>query len=413
MKITKLCLRCVLVAAYVAMMGGVTGCSHEKNELVHDHSHGHSHEHGHGEEEGHDHDEHEHHDADHDHHSHEGHDHGAGDEIVLEPERAAKFGVRVEHVHAGEFTDALRVSGRITGTATNSGSVSSPKAGIFTFANGITAGTRVASGQVIGMVRSTGVTGGDSNAAAKAALDAAKRELDRIKPLYEKQLVTAERYNQALSDYEIAKATYSPVAASGRVTAPVAGVITEFTVGQGEFVEAGTVVAHLADGSSLTLTADVPDRYLASVRNFDDARIVLNHTGETVDISTLHGCKVAGSGSVSATPGYIPVVFTFDNNGDFVPGQYVEVYLLGQPRQDVITVPLSAISEQQGNYFVYIRIDDEGYVKSPVTLGARDGRRVEITHGVHPHDDVVIEGVTAVRLAETSGVVPEGHTHSH
>jgi len=316
-------------------------------------------------------------------------------------------------VHAGDFTDALRVSGRITGTATNSGSVSSPKAGIFTFAGGITAGTRVAAGQVIGTVRSTGVTGGDSNAAAKAALDAAKRELDRIKPLYEKQLVTAERYNQALSDYEVAKATYSPAAASGRVTAPVSGVITDLAVGQGEYVEAGTVVARLADGSSLTLTADVPDRYLASVRNFDDARIVLNHTGETVDISTLHGRKAAGSGSVSATPGYVPVVFTFDNNGDFVPGQYVEVYLLGQPRKDVITVPLSAISEQQGNYFVYIRIDDEGYVKSPVTLGARDGRRVEITHGVHPHDDVVVEGVTAVRLAETSGAVPEGHTHSH
>lgn len=406
------CFRYILVASYVAMMTVATGCNHEKNELVHDHSHAHGHDHSH-EEPGHDHGDHEHHDADHDHHSHEGHDHGAGDEIILEPEQAAQFGVEVEHIHGGDFTDALRVTGKITGTAANTGSVSAPTAGIFTFANGITAGTRVAAGQIIGTVRSTGVTGGDTNAAAKAALDAAKRELDRIKPLYEQKLVTAERYNQALSAYEVAKAQYSPSAASGRVTAPTSGVITELTVGQGEYVEPGTVVARLADGSTLTLTADVPDRYLAQIQGFTDARVVLNHSGETVDLSSLHGHRVAGSGTVANTPGYIPVVFTFDNNGDFVPGQYVEVYLLGQPRTDVITVPTSAISEQQGNYFVYIRVDDEGYLKSPVMLGGRDGRRVEILRGVHPHDDVVVKGVTAVRLAETSGAVPEGHTHSH
>ncbi len=36
---------------------------------------------------------------------------------------------------------------------------------------------------------------------------------------------------------------------------------------------------------------------------------------------------------------------------------------------------------------------------------------IEIKSGLKPGDEVVTEGTTFVRLAETSGVVPEGHKH--
>lgn len=46
-------------------------------------------------------------------------------------------------------------------------------------------------------VNAQAVAGGDSNAAAKAALDAAKRELDRLEPLHADRLVTDDVYNAA------------------------------------------------------------------------------------------------------------------------------------------------------------------------------------------------------------------------
>lgn len=385
------------------MSVGVVGCSHEKNELAHDHAH----EHGH--------DEHEHdHEHEHEHEGHEGHNHGAGNEIILEPALAEKMGVVTAKVAPEAFSDALQVTGVVTGSPSSSGMISAPTAGIFTFSKGITVGSAVRKGQQIGRVTATAVSGGDANAAALANLNSAKRELDRLKPLYEKQLVTADKYNAALAAYESARAAYSPSAATGSVKAQSSGTITEILVGEGQYVDIGTEIARLSDGSSLTLTAQVPDRYAGVVGTLTDARIKTNGSPEVIDLKSLGGRRVAASGTVSTRPGYIPVVFTFNNPGKAVTsGSVVEVYLLGTQRPDVVAVPVSAITEQQGNYFVYVKVDDEGYLKSPVTLGGRDGKSVEILSGLHPGDEIVVEGVTALRLAETSGAVPEGHSHSH
>jgi multidrug efflux pump subunit AcrA (membrane-fusion protein) len=127
----------------------------------------------------------------------------------------------------------------------------------------------------------------------------------------------------------------------------------------------------------------------------------------------LGASLISGAGKSSSQPGYIPIYFTFNNDGTFIPGSMVEVYLIGASRDNVISVPVTALSEQQGDHFVYIKLDEEGYVKAPVKLGTRDGVRVEILDGVHAGDQVVVQGTTTVRLAETSSVVPEGHSHNH
>lgn len=63
--------------------------------------------------------------------------------------------------------------------------------------------------------------------------------------------------------------------------------------------------------------------------------------------------------------------------------------------------------------FVFVKLDDECYTKVPVETGASDGRRVRVTSGLHGGETVVVEGAVTVRLAESSGVVPEGHSHNH
>ena len=79
----------------------------------------------------------------------------------------------------------------------------------------------------------------------------------------------------------------------------------------------------------------------------------------------------------------------------------------------VITLPLEAISEQQGVKFVYIKLDEECYQKQEVKTGLSDGERIEILSGLEEGQEVVTRGVTQVRLAASASVVPEGHSHSH
>jgi len=94
-------------------------------------------------------------------------------------------------------------------------------------------------------------------------------------------------------------------------------------------------------------------------------------------------------------------------------GSWVEVWLLGAETTAEVSIPRSAITEQQGLYFVYVRVAEEVYERREVTLGADDGARVLVTKGVKSGDAVVTRGAVQVRLAAMSGIIPEGHSHSH
>lgn len=108
----------------------------------------------------------------------------------------------------------------------------------------------------------------------------------------------------------------------------------------------------------------------------------------------------------------MPVTFEFDNRGDVVPGSFVEVWLLGRERQGVISLPVSALTEEQGLTFVYLQLDAECYQKQEVRTGATDGDRVEILSGLKGGEKVVTQGAIHVKLASASNAIP-GHTHNH
>lgn len=92
----------------------------------------------------------------------------------------------------------------------------------------------------------------------------------------------------------------------------------------------------------------------------------------------------------------------FDNKGDIIAGSFVEVYLLSSQLENVLSLPRTALIEEQGIYFVYLQLDEEGYKKQEVTLGADNGKNVQILTGIKPGDRVVTEGAYQVRLASAS-----------
>ncbi|MDE7143766.1 MAG: hypothetical protein K2N76_03105, partial [Muribaculaceae bacterium] len=113
--------------------------------------------------------------------------------------------------------------------------------------------------------------------------------------------------------------------------------------------------------------------------------------------------------------GYVSVYFALPASAAVPAGSAADVWLLAAPRQGVVSVPLSALSEQQGQYFVFEAIHPKQGIfrKIPVSVGATDGLRAEITGGLDGGRTVVTQGATAVRLAEMQSVVPEGHSHNH
>ena len=89
----------------------------------------------------------------------------------------------------------------------------------------------------------------------------------------------------------------------------------------------------------------------------------------------------------------------------------MEVFLLGTPQENVISIPVSALTEEQGIYFVYIQTGNEEYQKREIAIGENDGKNVRVLSGLDSGDKVVVKGAYQVKLASNSSVLPEGHSH--
>ncbi|MGL5547637.1 MAG: efflux RND transporter periplasmic adaptor subunit, partial [Tannerellaceae bacterium] len=66
---------------------------------------------------------------------------------------------------------------------------------------------------------------------------------------------------------------------------------------------------------------------------------------------------------------------------------------------------------EQGVYYVFVQLDEEGYSKQEVTLGGDNGSEVQILSGLKPGEVVVTKGAMQVKLASMSSAIPHGHSH--
>lgn len=349
----------------------------------------------------------------HHHHNEEAAHKDAHGEITLDPHMASHFGVKASKAEPGDFHSVVTVSGQIVDSPSSSAIISAPASGILKYAPGISQGSKISAGTKVASISASQMQGGDQNAVAKANLDAAKKELDRVAPLHADGIVSTRDYNLAEQAYEQAKAAYSSAAASGAVKSPKAGVIVSMQAQEGQFVNAGDPIATVASTTSLTLRADLPEKDYAMLPHLTNANVQAPYSDDWISLSSLGAKRISATEPSSSQRGYVPVYFDFANDGSFIPGSFVNVKLLGQSRHGVICVPISAVSEQQGAYFVYEQIDEDCYRKIPVKLGQSDGINVEVTHGLKGGENIVGEGMVAVRLAESSSVAPEGHSHNH
>lgn len=335
------------------------------------------------------------------------------DEIVLSPTDAERFGVETEKVEYSPLNQAIKVTGQIEAPAASVYTVSAHTSGKVTLGNNIVAGSILKQGQHIGTISAQGFEGGDQSAAASARLEAAQKELDRLRPLYKEGLVSQKEFTAAEAEYNIAKASSSGTKGGSAVTSPASGRVSRLLVSQNQFVSAGEPILELTDTRQLALRADLPVRYSGKLPEIISARFVTPSSDTIYDLTEMNGRLATGTNNMVSQNGYIPVQFYFDNNVNSVAGTYADVYLVCQTTDSCITLPRSAITEELGAKFVFVKVDDHGYEKRNVATGSTDGKRTAILSGLKPGEEVVTKGVVFVKLAQTKNNMPEGHSHNH
>lgn len=354
------------------------------------------------------HDGHDHAAEQHDHEAEGGHDHEKEEshagEIVFTKAQAAAAGLEIEEVSTGGFAQSIRASGIVQSPVGDEQVVAAPQSGLVTL-NALTEGAPVAKGVRIASISARGIEGGDPAAQARIELQAAENAYKRAETLAKDNIVSKKDLEEARRRYDAAQ-NAMPRAAN-TAAAPIGGFIKNILVQSGEYVSVGQPIATVAASSTLQLRAEVSERYFGALSNIRSANFKLSYNNKV-----YHADRLVSRGR-TANNFLVPVIFEFSNVGDVVAGASAEVWLLGAPEEGVLSVPRGALTEEQGVWFVYVQLDEEGFEKREVSVGADNGERVAITAGLHEGERVVTHGAMQVRLAAMSGIIPEGHSHNH
>lgn len=420
----KIYLLWVIITYIVAGCGGNKSNPDVHVHEAHSHEEGHMHEH---EGENHEHEEgHEGHDHEHEGHDHEHEESSVGrmeapvhtDEIIFKEALAKAIGLQTQKVELSSFTDVVKTSGSVLAAQGEETVVVATQPGVVTFGNlSFVDGMAVRKGQAILSLASGNLSEGNVAQRAKYAYETAKKEYERMQQLVGDKIVSAKDFEQARLNYENAKIAWEAVAgkqtANGvAVLSPMNGYLKNLQVKEGDYVTVGQPLATISQNSRLVLRAEVSEKYYSILPFIQSANFRTPYDEAIYRLSDLKG-RLLSYGKASDTNSfYVPVTFEFDNKGAIIPGSFVEIYLLTSPIENVISVPVSALIEEQGVYSVFIRLDEEGYRKQTVTLGANNGSEVQILSGLKPGDEVVTVGAYQIKLASASNAIP-AHTHNH
>jgi len=317
---------------------------------------------------------------------------GGGDAQAAEGEKQEVNAVPVEVAQASRRSVAASYSGTAPLEARAESMVVAKTSGIALSVAG-EVGDTVREGQVLLRLDS-----------ARAALEAAKanaqmRKLEsnfaRSSQLAKQQLVSANDNEQLRFDLENARAAHRLANLElswTTVTAPISGVIAERMIKPGNFVPANTPVFRIVDDARLEAELNVPERQMATLQ----AGLPVELTVDALPGRSFQGTIDRVSPVVDAESGTFRVIAAFAGKGDLKPGMFGRISIDHDQRADALTVPRSALLDDEGEPAVFV-VDDGKAKRVSIELGYVDGEWAEVRDGLEEGAQVVTAGKVTLR----------------
>ncbi len=243
----------------------------------------------------------------------------------------------------------------------------------------------------------------------------AKRDLERIRPLYEQNAASQLDLDNAVAAYETAKASVAMSRADlaqselelgyTTVRSPIAGHISERNVDLGTLVGPGakSLLATIVKSDTVLIDFSMTalDYLKSKERNVDFSRQDENRSWQPyVTITLADNTVYLHKGMVDfAEPTVDPNTGTFSVRAEMpnperaiLPGQFTKVKVLLDVREKATVVPTRAISIEKGGAHIFVMRADSTVEKRFIEVGPEFQNNMVVERGLNPGENVVVEG---------------------
>ncbi len=343
------------------------------------------------------------------------------DEIVYLKEQAWKVEFANVPVVKTAFSDIIKTSGEILSAPGDEMVVTAGASGIVNFTGNKTIiGSEVSQNTSLFTISGGNLTENNLDAnyiEAKANYDKTKADFERAKELVNDKIISEAAFLQAKNAFENAQTVFNVIAKNystvgQTISSPMDGFVKNILVNEGQFVETGTPLAVVSKNKKLILQASVSQKYFSKLPTISSANFKPIGSEEVFDTKILNGKIVSYGKSTAGNSAFLPITFEIDNKGNLISGSAAEVFLKSTPIPNTLIIPVSALMEEQGNFYVYVQLGGESFQKREIKIGASDGESVQVLSGVSEGERMVTKGAYQIKLSSASGELP-AHGHEH
>lgn len=241
---------------------------------------------------------------------------------------------------------------------------------------------------------------------ARAKVELAKVEYDRAVSLLKKDFGTTQKRDQALSVLRINQAELDNAKLQlehTTIRAPFDGTMGLSTYSVGAFVSEQVELVSIVDLNPINIDFTVPESFLGSFQLGD----IVDVTVEGYDILPMDAPIKAISPEIDINTRTVMVRAAMENPELALrPGQFARVMLNAGTAKDAVVIPEGAIESDSGEEFV-MRIEEGVAIRTVIDTGFRDGLEVEVTNGLKPGDQIVVQGQFQLQDGQEVTVIDE------
>jgi len=189
---------------------------------------------------------------------------------------------------------------------------------------------------------------------------------------------------QARAAYDIAKTQLENTI----VKSPVAGVVASRNIDVGEMVGTMAAAMSIVDLSYVTVDVNVPETIINKINQNDPVDVLI----KSVSNEPLRGQVMSVSPAADPqTQNYTVKIKVPNDEGLLKGGMFAEIKIGVDKAENVLSVPLSAVIDDNGRKVVYVVKGDKAE-KREISIGFSNNELVQVLSGVSEGEEVVVKG---------------------